>query len=291
MTDATQPLSAGGAVTSFRAIEQPSLVEPHPRRSLIGPAPQLDWIAIHRLVVSDSYQRPITGAGRLNIRRIAERFQWSRFSPVIVAPIEGGRFAIIDGQHRTTAAAIIGIESVPCQIVLATPGEQAEAFTAINGAVTRVTRLALHRAAVAAGDPAALAIERVTTAAGVTVLSYPKSELNQEPGETMAIGAISDALRNYGEEAVILGLRCTMGERNRVRGGLSATIVAAAIPFVAQKLARGIPEATLLAFFDEVLLIREADKARSAERERGVAVWTVLLQRLQERWERRGKGG
>ncbi len=271
-------------MSRFRAIEQPKVDEGHPARLSAGPPPQLDWIRIERLVVAEAYQRPITSAGRLNVRRIADRFQWSRFSPVIVAPVEGGLFAIIDGQHRTTAAAMIGIESVPCQIVLATPGEQAEAFTAINGAVTRVTRLALHRAAVAAGDSDAKLIADTTRRAGVTVLAYPKSELNQEPCETMAIGALSDALRNYGAAPVETALRCIVNTRNRVRGGLSAPIVAAVCAFAARRLARGIEEKALLAFFEDVILIREADKARMAEREKGVAVWTVLVERLEERW-------
>jgi hypothetical protein len=277
-------------MSRFRAIEQPQLAEPHPARETVGPAPQLDWIRIERLVVSEAYQRPITQAGRLNVRRIADRFQWSRFSPVIVAPVEGGRFAIIDGQHRTTAAAMIGIEEVPCQIVLATPGEQAEAFTAINGAVTRVTRLALHRAAVAAGDSDAKLIDATTRRAGVTVLSYPKSELNQEPGETMAIGALADALRNYGAPAVETALRCVVKTRNRVKGGLSATVVAAVCAFAARRLARGVEEKTLLAFFEDVILVREADKARLVERERGGAVWTILLARLEERWSTKRLG-
>ena len=40
-----------------------------------------------------------------HLRRIAEQFDWRLFAPVIVAPIEGGLFAVIDGQHRTHAAA------------------------------------------------------------------------------------------------------------------------------------------------------------------------------------------
>ena len=35
-----------------------------------------------------------------------------------------GKFAIIDGQHRTTSAAISGVECVPCQIVIAAFSER-----------------------------------------------------------------------------------------------------------------------------------------------------------------------
>ena len=76
------------------------------------PAPILQWIKISDLVVDPAYQRPIFGEGRRNVDRIARNFRWSYFAPVVISPIEGGSFAIIDGQHRTTAAALLGIESV-----------------------------------------------------------------------------------------------------------------------------------------------------------------------------------
>ena len=54
-------------------------------------------------------------------------------------PVAGGKFAIIDGQHRTTSAAIVGYETVPCQIVIAAKEEQAAAFKAINGTTTPIS--------------------------------------------------------------------------------------------------------------------------------------------------------
>src|SRR4051812_451900 len=87
-----------------------------------GKAPKLDWIAISALVIDRQYQREITKLGRKNIRHIAENFHWSMFTTVMVAPIGGGKYAIVDGQHRTTAAALVGIEKVPCQMVDALRG-------------------------------------------------------------------------------------------------------------------------------------------------------------------------
>lgn len=85
----------------------------------MGPAPKLEWIDISDLVVDDSYQRPIARAGKTNIARIVSNFRWCYFAAVVVSPIEGGKYAIVDGQHRVTAAAILGITSVPCQLILA----------------------------------------------------------------------------------------------------------------------------------------------------------------------------
>jgi hypothetical protein len=89
--------------------------------------------------------------GRQNVDRIAREFSWSCFPPVVVFPVEGGKFAIIDGQHRTTSAAIVGYETVPCQIVIAAKEKQAAAFKAINGTTTPISIMALHAAARVAG--------------------------------------------------------------------------------------------------------------------------------------------
>src|SRR5687767_15353118 len=114
-----------------------------PKAVSAGPAPMLQWLKIADLVVDTSYQRPIIGKGRRNVDRIARAFSWSCFAPVVVSPVEGGKFAIIDGQHRTTAASLVGIDSVPCQIVIAEREEQAAAFKAINGITTPISRMAL----------------------------------------------------------------------------------------------------------------------------------------------------
>ena len=113
----------------FRRIDidgmQPAELAPQP-------APQMLWVEIDQLVIDDRYQRPLNAGNRSAIRRIAGAFRWSRFSPIIVAPIEGGRYALIDGQHRAHAAALCGIESIPAMVALVAPEEQAQAFIEIN---------------------------------------------------------------------------------------------------------------------------------------------------------------
>ena len=123
-----------GVGTHMRTIETgtnhaPSSVD-------AGPAPMLQWLPLASLVVDDSYQRELKRGNWSAIRRIADNFKWSRFSPVFVAPVEGGRYAIIDGQHRAHAAAICGFDEVTCQIVQMSREEQAASFAAVNGLVT-----------------------------------------------------------------------------------------------------------------------------------------------------------
>lgn len=178
MADRTEfrPIDTAG----FAAIDRPAE---------FGPVPDQRWLPIASLVVDPSYQRDVTGSGRNNVRRIAETFSWCKFSPVICSPVPGGSYAIIDGQHRTTAAALLGFRDVPCQVVVAGRREQAEAFTAINGNTTRMTGQAMFAARVASGDPAAAEIQAACAGCGVTILRYAQGAADMKPGQTLAVGA------------------------------------------------------------------------------------------------------
>ena len=149
-----------------------------------GAAPYMDWIEARRLVTDKTYQREISRAGSINVERIAEYFEWAKFSPVIVAPVEGGMFSIIDGQHRATAAMLRGIEKVPCEIVHIDRARQAEAFAAINGNITRVSAQVVYYARLTGKDPEAEEMARVLSAAEVTVCRGAKTLRTMKRGET-----------------------------------------------------------------------------------------------------------
>ena len=193
----------------------------------VGPAPLLQWIPINQLVVDAAYQRPILGAGRQNVNRIAAHFDWTKFAPVIVAPIEGGLFAVVDGQHRTTAALLVGISSVPCQVIQADPSRQASAFRAINGSTTRVSALALHAAAIVAGDTDAVALDRVCREAGVEILRYPVSSDRIRPGQTLALEVLNKGWRTLGDRKFKRCLWCVTKTSNNVPGALCADVLRA----------------------------------------------------------------
>jgi len=183
-------------------------------------APMLDWIPIARLVVDDRYQRPITRSGWQTIRRIAEDFRWTRFSPVLVAPVHGGRFAIIDGQHRTHAAAICGMDSVPCMSVHMDTAEQAHAFAGVNGNVTRITVHHVYKAALAAGEVWAERAERAVSAAGCTLMTYNKSSAEKLVGEVFCIGLIRQLVMADHGSAVTFVLEAL----TRIDGGRRAAL-------------------------------------------------------------------
>lgn len=266
--------------SSFAALAAPdggALADP-------GPAPMLQWVAIADLVVDDTYQRPIYGAGRHNVRRIAEGFRWSKFAPVIVAPVPGGKFAIIDGQHRTTAAALRGFESVPAQVIAADPVEQASAFRSINGQVTKVARMSLQRAALAAGDPDAVALDAAVRAGGARLCAYPKAQTQIEAGETMAVGAVAEALRTYGPEVVTLGLRClTETALNHKPGVLSMNALRALFWVIGGNGRWRAAGGRLVTAFESIDVAAETEEALGRRRPKGTAAWEILAGLLIER--------
>jgi hypothetical protein len=192
-----------------------------------GAAPMLQWLKIVDLVVDPAYQRPIVGKGRRNVDRIARAFSWSCFAPVVVSPVEGGKFAVIDGQHRTTAAVLVGLDSVPCQVVIAAKEEQAAAFKAINGITTPISRMALHAAALVANEPWAVQLAEACACAEVELLRYPVPTNMQSPGQTMAVGAITHCLKRYGKDTLITALQCVTQTVNNTPGCLSARTIKA----------------------------------------------------------------
>lgn len=193
-----------------------------------GAPPQLRWIEIDALFVDRKYQREIGKQSKANIARIAEKFDWAFFAPVVVAPLEGGDFfVVIDGQHRAAAAKLIGKPSVPCSIVTASRQKQAAAFGAINGVVTRVHTLQMHASALAAGDPVAVEIASIAAEAGVTILRTPRSAQQIKPGETTACASLKILSARFDRETVVRALLVITAGPRSYRGMLGRDMIEA----------------------------------------------------------------
>ncbi len=192
-----------------------------------GPVPIVQWVSIASLLIDPEYQREIGRRGRVNVGRIAAEFRWSKFAPVIVAAVEGGRFAIVDGQHRVTAAILRGIESVPCQIIHADRAEQAAAYAAVNGNVTYTTPAQLHHARVTAGEPSAVELTRVCAAAEVVVIRRNALTREMGKGETQAVAALRRCLREFGATTLITSLQCITQTGDGNAGCVRAIIIEA----------------------------------------------------------------
>lgn len=237
-------------MSDLRQIETKGYAKLTPPASF-GKVPRLEWIPIAQLVVDQQYQREITIVGRKNIRRIAESFNWSMFTAVMVAPIGGNRYAIVDGQHRTTAAALCGIEKVPCEVIDALRGEQAAAFRAVNANTTRPHTIQLFHASVAAGEPEALKIVRVCEHAGVRIVRTlgPLRDF-----ETYCVGAIGKGIQRYGEDVVTLALKAIVHSGDGSAAELNRTIIAAVIEVLARAASWRKNERALKAAFEQFCL-------------------------------------
>jgi hypothetical protein len=164
--------------------------------------PRLEMVPIGRLVIDDSYQRPMSARSHAAVARIARHFRWSRFSPLLVAPVQGGLFAIIDGQHRAHAAAARGIDAVPAMIVEMSAAEQADAFAAVNGERVSVTSQQVYKAALAAGEGWALRARAAVEAGGCTLMTYNRAHRDRKGGEVYDVRLIRRMVE-AGDDAVV----------------------------------------------------------------------------------------
>lgn len=163
------------------------------------PSPMLQWVKIADLRIDDRYQRPLNKGNLQAIQRIAANFLWSRFTPVLVAPIPGGLYAVIDGQHRSHAAALCGFEQVPAMIVPVAPQEQALAFAEVNSRAIRVSQHHIFKAALAAGETWAERADLAVAKAGCRLMSFNASTATKKPGEVYCIGFVRQMIeRGHG---------------------------------------------------------------------------------------------
>lgn len=171
-----------------------------------GAAPIQGWHKVSDFVIDDRYQRPITKRGWANIRAIADNFQWKYFSPVVCSPVEGGKLAVIDGQHRLHAAALCGFREVPCIVTLLSFSEQASSFKAINANVTRVNPGLVARAASAAGEKWIADLMAVATKGGCSLQLTNKSTKEKRPGEIYAVTGFKAIVTPENSDTVSLAL-------------------------------------------------------------------------------------
>jgi len=176
-----------------------------------GAVPELRWLRITDLVIDDAFQRPLEKHGLLAVKRIAAAFSWGKFAPVVASPVVGGRYSLIDGQHRTHAAALCGFDSVPAMVVVLTSGDQAASFAAINGNVTRITGFHVLKAALAAGEPWAVRSRDVVAEAGCRLMTYQPSAVLRGPREVYSIALIRRMVEQGRADVVRAGLAALAG--------------------------------------------------------------------------------
>lgn len=207
-------------MSQYRHITLPDTAEPIPVAD--QPSPMLQWVEIAAMVIDDQYQRPINHGGWRTIRSIAANFRWSCFTPVLLAPIEGGQFAVIDGQHRVHAAAMCGIKSVPAMVVPIAATEQAMAFVQVNTARTSMSQFNLFKAGLAAGEPWAIAADKAVADAGCRLLRFAPNAKSRNPGDVLCVGLVRDLVKKGHDRAVTVTLTAI---RSIDAGGNSAVLL------------------------------------------------------------------
>ena len=189
----------------YRKIQLPDL--PEALGIVDQPSPMLQWVEIGSMVIDDRYQRPLNRGSIKTISTIAANFRWSCFTPVLLAPIEGGQFAVIDGQHRVHAALMCGIASVPAMVIPIAATEQAMAFVAVNTARTNMSQYNLYRAGLAAGEEWAITARDVVAAADCRLMTFNPSSDNRKPGEICSIGLIRTIIKAGHAASITVALK------------------------------------------------------------------------------------
>ncbi len=121
-------------------------------------------------LIVDSYQRK--NIRMQKVLRIANQFDAGVLGIVKVSK-RGGRYYIIDGQHRVTACKMLGIPTMKVEILEGlTVEEEAEKFLKINGANGEVTRLSafdVFNAKVVAKQPTAVSVKNIIEGHGFSI--------------------------------------------------------------------------------------------------------------------------
>ena len=181
---------------SFRSIDVAGLAPAVPADQ---PLPYMQWVEVDQLAIDTRYQRDLGPRNRQAIQKIADEFDWMQFSPVLIAPAEGGVFAVIDGQHRVHAAKLCGFVKVPALIVMASAAQQARAFAGVNSKVIAITGHQVYRAALVAREGWAERCRDVVEDAGCTLATSNPSASDRKPRVIYQVGTIRRMVVDRGQ--------------------------------------------------------------------------------------------
>ena len=264
--------------TPFRPLAPFKLpADTRPARDL-GERGHLAMLPVASLVIDGRYQREIRAGGRANILQMIEAFDWRRFGVLVVCSVGDGRYAVIDGQHRATAALMHpDINLVPAMVIEADVAAAAEAFASLNGKVTKITAGDVFHARVAAGEEFARQVADVAAGAGIKLLRTKATNGGWEPGETVAVAAVQTVVKLYGPSLTRRCLEALAQPRHagnvRAAAILALTDIVAANPVWLDR--------DLVAIFGRVRLGDLINAASARATERRTTVRIVLLEMLE----------
>lgn len=266
---------------TYRPVPTFALNRSKPR--ITGRPGLLISVALKKLVVDGRYQRVFQARNEERCRQLAANWNWSLYTPILVAATDGDVFAIIDGQHRAAAAQACRLLELPAWQTFADEREQAGAFLAVNASPTRVDTLQLWHARHAAGDPAAAALWNVCERAGVEIARYPIAAAFRQANVTLCPGVLFELRQSIGDELLEKTLRVVV----RVGETQSASLITRNIMRSVARLVGtswkdldedDIAEGLALVDFAKAIAAAGVDA-----RERGVPVIDCLCEAINER--------
>jgi hypothetical protein len=142
------------------------------------------------LNIDTTYQAIAPRNPRL-IREIGRHFDLAVFGRLRVVRRANGALFVVDGRHRWEGGLIAGREVLPCDIYdVHDRKREIEIFLACNTRIRKVPQGMLFMAEVAAGDPEALALNRLVQEAGLAIVDANVAQQEFAVPKIACIGAL-----------------------------------------------------------------------------------------------------
>lgn len=124
-------------------------------------------VPVYLLAVDESYQR------KVNKNKLVKNWDYKKCSLLLVSYRKDERkYYIIDGYHRYEAAIVMGLETLPCEILYdLSIEEEAELFATQDRDVTKVSVVDKYKAGVVCKEKNAMAIKNMCDEYGIIVSS------------------------------------------------------------------------------------------------------------------------
>lgn len=153
------------------------------------------------LLVETKYQRDLSAKSLTLIKRIVEHFEWTKFKAPVCVEHEG-RYYVIDGQHTAIGAASHpDIDKIPVMVVDAASVEaRAASFVAHNRDRVAMSPMQVFHGEVAAGNPDAIEIMRIVTAAGGRVPRNPVCRRDAKVGDVVSVAELQRVYGGHGAD-------------------------------------------------------------------------------------------
>jgi hypothetical protein len=202
----------------------------------LGEKPELRWIKITELYVDHEYQRNAkSDASRKNIAYMKENFNWAHCGALIVSRMPAkNQYAVVDGQHRLlTALARNDIPELPCVVISEQDFQrQARSFVVINSNRVTLNSLAKFHAAVAAGDPDAVAVKDIVTECGLDIPRSPVPKGDTDPKQLQCVGSLVSLLGSYSRKQIVWALTIIPEAYGDTKGQMRASLIKALVEFI-----------------------------------------------------------